>query len=156
MPDINQLKTMRCYFETGITQSYSFRLEQLKNCKKAVLKRGVLELFHAALYQDLKKSPRPWVTETGFLLSEINFTIKHLKAWMQSDQVPTNLLNLPSSSFVLKEPFGHRFNNWPFGIILPQLLFTPLTGAMAAGNCVVLKASARICTSHSCRDERID
>ena len=66
--------------------------------------------------------------------------LKHLKEWMQADQVPTNLLNMPSSSFVLKEPLGTVLIIGPWNYPL-QLLFTPLAAAMAAGNCVVLKAS---------------
>ncbi len=130
---------MRRYFESGATKSYAFRIAQLKKLRKALLEREAP--FHAALYQDLKKSPEEsWVTETGFLLSEINFTIKHLKEWMQADQVPTNLLNMPSSSFVMKEPLGTVLIIGPWNYPL-QLLFTPLTGAIAAGNCIVVKAS---------------
>ncbi len=139
MADINQLVLMRRYFESGATRSYSFRIAQLKKLRKALMEREAA--FHAALYQDLKKSPEEaWVTETGFLLSEINFMLKHLKEWMQADQVPTNLLNMPSSSFVLKEPLGTVLIIGPWNYPL-QLLFTPLAAAMAAGNCVVLKAS---------------
>ena len=59
---------------------------------------------------------------------------------MQPETVETNLLNLPSTSRVLKEPLGVVLIigpwNYPF-----QLLINPLIGAIAAGNCVVLKPS---------------
>ena len=59
---------------------------------------------------------------------------------MQPERVTTNLLNLPSSSKILKEPLGVVLIigpwNYPF-----QLLINPLIGAIAAGNCVVLKPS---------------
>jgi aldehyde dehydrogenase (NAD+) len=59
---------------------------------------------------------------------------------MQPEPVKTNLLNLPSSSKVLKEPLGVVLVispwNYPF-----QLLINPLIGAIAAGNCVVVKPS---------------
>jgi aldehyde dehydrogenase (NAD+) len=130
---------MRNYFESGATKPYAFRREQLKKLQAAVKKYE--QQIHEALYADLKKSPEEcWVTETGFLLSEINNTLKHLKNWMQPEMVPTNLLNIPSKSFVLKEPLGVVLIispwNYPF-----QLLMTPLAGAIAAGNCIVLKAS---------------
>lgn len=130
---------MRNYFNSGITKTYVFRKGQLKKLQTAVKKYEVQ--LHEALYKDLKKSPEEsWVTETGFLLSEISNTLKHLKNWMQPEMVATNLLNIPSKSFVLQEPLGIVLIispwNYPF-----QLLMTPLAGALAAGNCVVLKSS---------------
>ncbi|MFN8250560.1 MAG: aldehyde dehydrogenase [Ferruginibacter sp.] len=139
MPDIKQLQQMRSYFQSGATQSYSFRKAQLEKLKLALLQYETA--LHEALYADLKKSPEEsWVTETGFLLSEINATLKNLKRWMQPELVKTNLLNLPSKSFVMKEPLGVVLIIGPWNYPL-QLLFTPLVGAIAAGNCVVLKAS---------------
>lgn len=130
---------MRSYFETGITRSFSFRKEQLLQLKAAIKKYETP--LHEALYKDLKKSPEEcWVTETGFLLSEISNTIRHLKKWMHPDMAGTNLLNFPSKSYVLKEPLGTVLIIGPWNYPL-QLLFTPLVGAMAAGNCVMLKAS---------------
>jgi len=130
---------MQRYYNSGSTRSYVFRKQQLIKLREAV-KKYELPL-HEALYTDLKKSPEEcWVTETGFLISEINNTIKNLKRWMHPDLVPTNLLNLPSQSFIMKEPLGVVLIIGPWNYPL-QLLFTPLVGAMAAGNCVVLKAS---------------
>jgi aldehyde dehydrogenase (NAD+) len=136
---MDNLMQMRAYFESGITKPYAFRKEQLKKLQQAVKKFE--EPLHKALFTDLKKSPEEcWVTETGFLLSEVNNILKHLKGWMQPEMVSTNLLNQPSKSFVLQEPLGVVLIispwNYPF-----QLLMTPLAGAMAAGNCVVLKSS---------------
>ena len=130
---------MRQYFETGATKSYDFRKQQLIKLRTALVKYE--KAFHQALYADLKKSPEEcWVTETGFLLSEINATINNFKKWMQPDLVSTNLLNMPSSSFILHEPLGTVLIIGPWNYPL-QLLFTPLLGAIAAGNCSVLKAS---------------
>ncbi len=130
---------MRSYYNSGITKPYAFRKEQLIKLKEALKKYE--KQLHEALYTDLKKSPEEcWVTETGFLLSEINTTLKNLKKWMQPDLVATNLLNIPSKSFVMKEPLGVTLIIGPWNYPL-MLLFTPLVGAIAAGNCVVLKAS---------------
>lgn len=136
---MDNLIQMRNYFNSGITKPYAFRKEQLNKLQRAVKKYE--KQIHDALYSDLKKSPEEcWVTETGFLLSEISYTLKHLKNWMQPNMVPTNLLNIPSTSFVLQEPLGVVLVispwNYPF-----QLLMTPLAAAMAAGNCVMLKSS---------------
>ena len=130
---------MRSYFNSGITKPIAFRRQQLIKLGDAVLKRE--QSFHEALYTDLKKSPEEcWVTETGFLTAEINATLKNLKQWLEPEKVATNLLNLPSKSYIVKEPLGVVLIIGPWNYPL-QLLFTPLVGAIAAGNCVVLKAS---------------
>ena len=130
---------MRAFFEGGATQSYQFRKEQLTKLKKAILNHS--DLLQQALYTDLKKSPEEaWITETGFVLSEISNALRNLQKWMAPETVSTNLLNLPSKSYLLTEPLGVVLIiapwNYPF-----QLLFTPLVGAIAAGNSVVLKPS---------------
>lgn len=139
MATLQQLQTMQDYFNTGITKTYSFRREQLKKLKRSIEKYE--QEIYAALHSDLKKSPEEsWVTENGLVISELNYAIKSLKLWMAKEMVRTNLLNAPSSSYVLKEPLGVVLIigpwNYPF-----QLLINPLIGAIAAGNCVVLKPS---------------
>jgi aldehyde dehydrogenase (NAD+) len=136
---MEHLMQMRLYNDSGKTKPYAFRKAQLIKLRDAVKKYE--KQLHDALYSDLKKSPEEcWVTETGFLISEISHTLKYLKNWMQPEMVSTNLLNVPSKSFVLQEPLGVVLIispwNYPF-----QLLMTPLAGAIAAGNCVVLKSS---------------
>jgi len=141
MPDnlFNQLQEMRRFYSSGATKTYAFRLEQLKALRK-LIKAHEKDLYHA-LFQDLKKSPEEsWVTETGFLLQEINYAIKNLNRWMQPEKVGTNLLNFPSTSFILREPLGVVMIIGPWNYPL-QLLFAPLVGAMAAGNCAVVKFS---------------
>ncbi len=134
--NINALKD---YFSTGATQTYAFRLLQLERLKKAVLDSE--NILYEALYADLKKTDEDaWATEVGFFLSELNYTIKHLQEWMQPKSVATNLVNMPSTSYTIQEPLGVVCIiapwNYPF-----QLLFTPLIGAIAGGNCAVLKPS---------------
>ena len=133
------LLKLRQYYDTGATRLYSFRRQQLLTLRQAVLKYEA-EINHA-LYEDLKKTPEEvWVTETGLLLQEINHTLKHVKQWMQPERVGTNLLNLPSVSYVYPSPKGVVLviGTWNFPL---QLLLIPFTGALAAGNCVVLKPS---------------
>jgi aldehyde dehydrogenase (NAD+) len=134
-----QLDALRQYFQSGATQPFEFRLLQLKRLKQMVLDNE--QALYKALYADLKKTDEDaWATEIGFFLSELKYTIEHLKGWMQPKSVPTNLVNLPSSSFTIQEPLGVVCIiapwNYPF-----QLLFTPLIGAIAGGNCAVLKPS---------------
>lgn len=139
MPGTDFLNSMRQYFETGTTKTYEFRKTQLLKLRKAVIQNE--SALHEALYADLKKNPEEcWVTETGFVVSEIGNALNKLRAWMEPEKVKTNLLNLPSKSYVVTEPLGVVLIISPWNYPL-QLLFTPLAGAIAAGNCIVLKPS---------------
>ncbi len=138
-PLIHKLQTLRLFYNSGKTRPYDFRKQQLKKLRSAIFQHE--EELHDALHFDLKKSPEEsWVTETGFLVSEINSALKNLRQWMRPEKVKTNLVNFPSSSHVMREPLGVVLIIGPWNYPL-QLLFTPLVGAIAAGNCVVLKSS---------------
>jgi aldehyde dehydrogenase (NAD+) len=139
MADISRLEKLRQHFITGITKPYAFRKEQLVTLKTSILKHE--QDLYDALRFDLNKSPEEsWVTEIGMVMAELNAALKNLRSWMEPEKVTTNLLNLPSGSKILKEPLGIVLIigpwNYPF-----QLLINPLIGAIAAGNCVVLKPS---------------
>jgi aldehyde dehydrogenase (NAD+) len=136
---LSQLGAMRNYFASGATQSYAFRKQQLTALKNIIIENE--QEIYAALFSDLKKSKEEcWVTENGFVLAELNAALTNLKAWMEPESVRTNLLNLPSSSRIEKEPMGIVLIIGPWNYPL-QLLLTPLIGAIAAGNCAVIKPS---------------
>jgi aldehyde dehydrogenase (NAD+) len=133
------LLPIREYFQSGITRPYAWRRQQLQALKQAILdnETGIA----AALYADLKKSPEEaYGTETGLLLAEMNAALKNLRGWMRPRRVATNLLNLPSTSRIYRDPLGVILIiapwNYPF-----QLALVPLVGAIAAGNCAVVKPS---------------
>lgn len=129
----------RVFFESGATQSYTFRATQLQKLRAAILQYE--DALHEALATDLKKGPEEsWVTETGMVLSELRVALRKLRRWMKPRRVGTNLVNLPSSSQIRPEPLGVVFIIAPWNYPV-QLLLNPLIGAMAAGNCVTLKPS---------------
>lgn len=139
MPTAIELNSLRSFYASGATRTFRYRKEQLQKLKATITSHE--QEIYAALYADLKKSPEEcWVTENGFIIAEINNMLRNVERWMQPEAVNTNLLNLPSSSFILHEPLGVVLIigpwNYPF-----QLLFAPLVGAIAAGNCIVLKPS---------------
>src|SRR6476620_4740075 len=136
---IGRLHSVRQFYNSGQTKPYHFRKQQLQKLRSAILSHE--KDLHDALHNDVKKNAEEsWITETGFLVSEINFAIKNLSQWMQQEREKTNLVNFPSSSYVIREPLGVVLIIGPWNFPL-QLLFNPLIGAMAAGNCVVLKPS---------------
>jgi len=134
-----QLETCRHFFRSGATRPLAFRRERLLALRAALYKYE--EAIYDALRADLHKGPEEvWITETGFVHTEISLVLKKLRSWMKPQRVKTNLVNLPSASRVLSEPLGVVLVIGPWNYPL-QLLFMPLVGAIAAGNCVVLKPS---------------
>ncbi len=134
-----KLLAIRQFYNSGATRSYNFRLQQLK-ALKTIIKTYEAEIFNA-LFADLKKSPEEaYSSEIALVLNELNNFIKHLKKWMQPTSVGSNLTNFPSSNKIYHDPRGIVLIigpwNYPF-----QLLMLPLVGAIAGGNCAVLKPS---------------
>jgi aldehyde dehydrogenase (NAD+) len=134
-----ELQKIRAFYEGGRTLEYDFRIKQLEALDHSINKHE--EKIFQALKSDLGKSKEEaWVTETGMVSSEIRNMIRHLKKWMKPEKVGTPLVAFPSISMIYKEPLGVVLIiapwNYPF-----QLLLTPLAGAIAGGNCVVLKPS---------------
>jgi aldehyde dehydrogenase (NAD+) len=94
-----------------------------------------------ALYTDLKKSREEvYGTETGLVLAELNNTLKNLRKWMRPHRAGTNLVNQPSSSRIYRDPLGVVLIIAPWNYPL-QLALIPLIGAIAGGNCAVVKPS---------------
>ncbi|TAE17817.1 MAG: aldehyde dehydrogenase family protein [Bacteroidetes bacterium] len=127
------------FFKAGNTLPYSFRIAQLKALHTCIQKYEAAIL--QALHTDLGKSAEEaYASEVGFTLAELSTTIQQLKNWMKPTRVATNLLNLPGSSKTYPHPLGVVLIiapwNYPF-----QLAFAPLIGAIAGGNCAVVKPS---------------
>ena len=95
-----------------------------------------------ALQADLNKSHfEGYMCELGLNLDELGYLADHVRAWSQPRRKPTPLPQFKSSSYELPEPYGVVLIMAPWNY--PYLLsLDPLFGAVAAGNCVVLKPSA--------------
>ena len=127
------------FFESGATRTYAFRKKQLLHLKQAVTRYA--DRITEALHQDLRKAPaETYATEIGFTQEEINYALAHLKEWMKPERVSTPLVAQPSMSRIYHDPLGLTLLiapwNYPF-----QLLISPLVGAIAGGNCAILKPS---------------
>src|SRR5690554_3855807 len=132
-------KSKRLYFDRGSTLNYSFRRAMLEKLKRAI-KSHEAHIVQA-LHDDLSKShTESFLTEIGVVKSEIDYALKHLKEWMAPEKRSTPLALQLSRSEVRYEPKGVVLIiapwNYPF-----NLVFAPLVGAIAAGNCVVIKPS---------------
>lgn len=140
-PLIEQLvAAQRRFFASGQTLDLAFRKQSLLTLKRAI--RAHEEAINAALMQDLGKSAaETYMCETGMTLSELSYMISHLGRFAKKRRVLTPLAQFPSDSFTVREPYGVALImapwNYPF-----MLLMEPLIGALAAGNCCMLKPSA--------------
>lgn len=127
------------FFNSGITRNIDYRLKMLRRLKTAILnnERKIAE----ALQQDLGKPEQETVTtEIGMVIQEINMMLKHLEKWSRKKKCRTNLINMPGKSFTIREPYGRILIispwNYPF-----HLVILPLVGAIAGGNCAIIKPS---------------
>lgn len=126
-------------FLSGRTRSCAYRVEQLKKLKRSI--RFYRDDIFRALKEDLNKSQmESYLTEISFVEQEIDYTIRHLAGWMRNKYVPTGLTQFPGASKIYHDPYGVVLIispwNYPF-----QLTMMPLIGAIAGGNCAVVKPS---------------
>ena len=129
----------RKYFRSGATRNVSHRISMLKALKKA-LKKYEGDIFDA-LKKDFRKSTfETYISEIGTVYEEINYIIKRLNRWAEPEKVDTPITIHPGSSYIYRVPYGVTLIigawNYPF-----QLTVVPLVGAIAAGNCAILKPS---------------
>ena len=134
------LKLQREFFYTGATLPVEGRKAALHRLLNAITARE--DEILAALHQDLGKAPMEgYLTEVGIAKAEIRTAMKHLAGWARPRIVPTPLTLLPAVSKIYPEPYGVVLVqspwNYPF-----QLCIAPVAGALAAGNCVMVKPSS--------------
>jgi len=136
---VERIDAQRRFFRSGATRSFRFRHDQLELVRKLVDENEAS--IHQALKADLGKPTfEAFVSETGNIRSEVSYMLDHLEEWMEPERVGTPLTFFPSTSCIQYEPKGVCLIvspwNYPF-----QLVFSPLVGALAAGNCAVVKPS---------------
>ncbi|MEZ5022369.1 MAG: aldehyde dehydrogenase family protein [Chitinophagales bacterium] len=129
----------RAYFNSGKTLSIDFRIEQLKKLRKLIVDNETRILD--ALQKDLRKNhTEGYVTEVGFTLAELDHTLKGIKKWAKPKKVGTAMFHAVATSYIYNDPYGVVLIvgpwNYPF-----QLTIAPLIGAIAAGNCSIVKPS---------------
>ena len=133
------LANQRRYFHEGHTRSFQKRKDALVQLRKQI-KRYEAQICQA-LQEDLGKSEtEAYMTEIGLTIAEINYALKHLRRWMHPKRRSTPLTNFPARQKIFYEPYGAVLIlapwNYPF-----LLSLSPLVGALAAGNCCILKPS---------------
>jgi aldehyde dehydrogenase (NAD+) len=131
------LQRQRDFFATGQTRSIEFRLAQLRALQAAVIAHQ--DQIIAAVQKDLGRAPYEAYFELN-MLEELKFSLKHLRKWVKPQRVATAITVFPASAWVQPQPLGVVLIispwNYPF-----QSALSPLVGAIAAGNCAIIKPS---------------
>ena len=135
-----KLEKQRAFFRSGRTIPLAFRKKALRRLGRAI--RQHEKEIYAALREDLNKSKtEAFMCEVGMTLAELSYMLKHLEGWAKKKYVLSPLAQFSATSFTVKEPYGVALImspwNYPF-----MLTMEPLIGAIAAGNCAVVKPSA--------------
>lgn len=136
----NLLENQRAFYQTGATIPVAFRIAQLKKLYAAIAANEAA--IAQALQEDLGKSAfEGFMCETGLVLSELSFLIRHTRGFARAKTLPTPLAQFPSRSFIQPVPYGNTLImspwNYPF-----LLTMEPLADAIAAGNTAIVKPSA--------------
>ncbi|MFN6484362.1 MULTISPECIES: aldehyde dehydrogenase [unclassified Nostoc] len=132
------IQNQREFFQTGKTKDVTFRIEQLKNLKQAIIEyeRSIVEALQADLH---KPELEIYITEIR-VIKEIDYAIKHLNNWTKPKKAGVSWDFFSYSAKIYPEPLGVVLIigpwNYPFNLII-----SPLIGAIAAGNCTIIKPS---------------
>ena len=139
--EINSLvNRQRKYFQTGATLPVSTRVSALRRLYDAISKHE--KEINEALRKDLGKSGfESYMCETGMVLEELSYMLKHTPRFARKKRVRTPLAQFHSRSCQKPSPYGVTLImspwNYPF-----MLTLSPLADALAAGNTAVVKPSA--------------
>ncbi|MBQ7599173.1 MAG: aldehyde dehydrogenase family protein [Clostridia bacterium] len=140
------VEKQRKYFLTGETLDVSWRKEQLKKLKQAVIDNR--EMLQKALYEDLGKSPvEAYLVDIGPVIVEINEILRGLGKWARPERHYSGLLCFPSmKTTVYKMPYGVSLLISPFNF--PVILtLGVLAASICGGNTAVIKTSSKSASS---------
>ena len=133
------VRSQREFFYTRATRDIMFRKNSLEKLLDSILENE--PAIYTALKQDLNKSEREAeLTEVGIVKDSIKYALKNLDTWARPRKVKTPMSLFPSKSIIYKEPYGVALIMAPWNSPF-YLTMTPLIGAIAAGNCAVVKTS---------------
>lgn len=133
------VQAQRTFFASNQSKDLAWRVQKLEALKASIHLHE--EDILAALQADLGKAAfEGYATELGLVKDELGYALKHVRRWARPRRVPTPLAHLLSTSKIYSEPYGVVLVmapwNYPF-----LLSMAPLIGALAAGNCFLLKPS---------------
>ena len=127
------------FFQSGVTLDIGFRLKALRKLRSLLVEYET-EL-NEALRLDLGKHPaESYGSEHGLAIHELGIMIRNIKSWSRPQRARTPVIHWFAKSFYIFQPYGRVLIISPWNYPL-QLLFLPMIGAIAAGNCILAKPS---------------
>ena len=133
------VELLRGSFESGQTRPLPYRQKQLDGLARFL--KGREYDIEAALHDDMGRPAfEVYPAEIALIVAELGLARRKLSRWTKPARVPTAVACQPGRSFIYSEPLGVVLIIGPWNYPL-QLLLLPLVGAIAAGNCAVLKPS---------------
>ena len=134
------VREQRRYFESGVTLPVSMRMEMLRKLRQTLVDNEAA--IADALRADLGKSAsESYMCETGLVISEISYLLRHIRSYAREKTVITPLAQFASRSYKKPGPYGVALIMSPWNYPL-LLTLDPLAAALAAGNTAVIKPSA--------------
>lgn len=134
------VEKQRAFFATGATLDVNYRIEALKKLQQTLLDNEAA--IAEAIRSDLGKSAEEsYMCETGIVLAEISYMLRHIRSFAREKTVLTPLAQFASRSYKKPMPYGVTLIMSPWNYPL-MLTLDPLVDAIAAGNTAVLKPSA--------------
>lgn len=133
------VESTREVFLSAKTRNVDFRKKQLKALMRMYEENE--EAFCCALAKDLHKPKQESVLlELNLLKDDIRHILGRLDDWVLPEKTPTNLVTLFDKPLIYHDPYGVVLimGAWNYPV---QLTLLPLSGAIAAGNCVIIKPS---------------
>lgn len=127
------------FFNSQITQNLEYRINALNKLNKT-LKKYQNELIKAIKKDNNKSETETILTEFLPVYDEIKYMKKNIKKLSKTEKVSVNIYNQMAKGYIYKKPYGVILNisSWNFPI---NLTLIPLVGAIATGNCCILKVS---------------
>lgn len=134
------IEEMRRNFERGGLRPVETRRALLQKLKR-VIKAHEADILAAEQADFNKNAFDVYATEIGVVYGEIDCAVRHVRRWARPKKARLSLANFPAKGRVYPEGYGVALIiapwNYPF-----QLALCPLVGAIAAGNCAVVKPAS--------------
>ncbi|MCU0832785.1 MAG: aldehyde dehydrogenase family protein, partial [Rhizobiaceae bacterium] len=134
------LAAQKAAWALDVTPSQATRDDRLARLDRMI--EAWQDRFAAAISQDFGNRPAvvTELTDVVPVRAAIRHARRHLKRWMRPRRVSLAWTGKPASAIILRQPLG------VVGIVAPwnyplNLMLSPLTGALAAGNRAMLKPS---------------
>ncbi|XP_075980875.1 aldehyde dehydrogenase type III isoform X1 [Anticarsia gemmatalis] len=133
------VQTVRDTFNRGVTRPIEWRRQQLKNLLRMYEENR--NAMVEALRKDLRRSKMEAILlEVDYLINDLKSTLHHLDDWSKPEKPPKGFVNMLDEVVIYNDPYGVVLviGAWNYPL---QLLLLPMSGAIAAGNTVIVKPS---------------